>query len=130
MNEIASSASALEQTAKNADPGASEQLRILNEQLQSMLGHLRCLDTPLSGTAPAATDGESDTDLSTELKQLNALLAEGDVAALDLWQKHAERFAQRLPLVTLKQVAQALDGFDFETALSLLCAWNMDETEN
>jgi len=66
------------------------------------------------------TGPASDAESGAGLERLTVCLIEGNVEALDIWRGQAEYFARILPSTRLRQIESAMNGFDFETALSLL----------
>jgi two-component system, sensor histidine kinase and response regulator len=132
MNSLAMAAGALEAAARHFAPTSGERLQAVIAQLEPMLEHLsaqdRTTDTPT--TEPAGLTPVSRATSLTELERLIECLADGDVESLDIWRTHAEHFARLVPSTTLQQVELALNGYDFETACSLLqAARDMEDSE-
>ena len=116
------SAFALERQARAQDAAAA---RISLPRVEAELGELVAqIDAALRHSAPAPVTGCGELNLAPEeaLAGLIELLEQSDGEAVDWWQTHRRALRQALPPPVLRTVGLAINGFDFDAALSALAA--------
>ncbi|MBK5963493.1 hybrid sensor histidine kinase/response regulator [Thiocystis minor] len=118
MDALRDAAAALERAVQSRDAGAGDLLQALDETLSPILEALNAVSAPRPPTALAVAVNPEET--ARHLERLRQLLAEGDAEATELWQRHADEFADILSATTRRQIRRALDSFDFDAALALL----------
>jgi PAS domain S-box-containing protein len=89
-------------------------IRSTGEAFATVVGQIASAETPAAAAAadPLAT--------SSALRQLEPLLATGDVAAADIFRQHAAILRATLPAVAMGRLEQCMASFDFPAALTLV----------
>jgi two-component system sensor histidine kinase/response regulator len=78
---------------------------------------------PKATPEPAADAAQRSSARSpTWMEDLHRLLSEGDVGAQQLWAEHAEELRGVVPVDAYARLANALQNFEFDTALTVLRA--------
>ncbi len=115
MEKVGTVAATLEQAATTHNLSTFGMLPDLIKTLSPIIDGLRTIVvTPQDALIPPIIDPEH---LKNYIQQL---LSEGDTDALELWNHNQATFAQILPFNTMQKTNQALQQFDFNTALELL----------
>ncbi len=103
----------------------------LRAPLLALIRTLRPLLIPesvaVAGAEPQPDEGRSPSATASldpgVVKDLLQLLEQGDLEAVDDWEKHRLALAALLPTDRFKRLGQAIQSYDFEAAVAELTAW-------
>ncbi|MES2149757.1 MAG: Hpt domain-containing protein [Pseudomonadota bacterium] len=110
-------ADVLERALRTGSGTALQELGVLATELLSVM---RVIDTLLAGTAAAPADAPALMPDAELLAHLEALLASGDGAAVDLFEASGASLLAILGQARLDEVGAAIGAFDFDVALQTL----------
>ncbi len=122
---IAEKAGALEQILRRRESperAVAEVERELGPMIASLAEHLgieATLAMPSIDTSPLEHD-LSNVSMPEWVDELRRLLADGDVAAQQLWSERGEELKAVLPVKIFTQVRRAVENFEFDVALATL----------
>ena len=96
--------------------------------MEALRAHLTATTTSAGASAPEAKlDVMPQGGLPKWVSELRRFLAEGDIAAQQLWTRHGDELKAVLPVQTYLQVRRALENFEFDAALEALAAYPVRE---
>jgi HPt (histidine-containing phosphotransfer) domain-containing protein len=125
-DRVADTASVLEQVlkrseaAENALAEVERELKPVVAKLAEVLHIDATMTTPPAGMTGTHGADLSDVTLPPWVDDLRRLMADGDVAAQQLWAERGEELRDLLPPQVYAHVRRALDNFEFDVALAAL----------
>jgi signal transduction histidine kinase/CheY-like chemotaxis protein len=125
-DRVADTASVLEQVLKRSE-AADNALADVERELKPVVAKLAealhvdaTMTTPPIDMAGARAVDLSELTLPEWVDELRRLMADGDVAAQQLWAERGEELRDLLPPQVYAQIRRALDSFEFDVALKAL----------
>jgi HPt (histidine-containing phosphotransfer) domain-containing protein len=123
--QVADAAGHLEHALRRGEAPDVAMAQVERELRPVMSGLAEALHIDTTMTTPPMDAAESGADFSEVtlpawVDDLRRLLADGDVAAQQLWSEHGEELKDVLPPRVYAQVRRAVDNFEFDAALAAL----------
>jgi HPt (histidine-containing phosphotransfer) domain-containing protein len=122
---VADAAGELEQVLRRGEAPDVAMSAVERELRPVMAGLAEALHVDTTMTTPPIDAAGPEADLSEVtlppwVDELRRLLADGDVAAQQLWSERCEELKDILPARVYAQVRRAVDNFEFDAALAAL----------